>query len=204
MTIPTFPTLSGLEYPVKRSPLWSSIPQQAISGVKTVLQLFTYPLYKWSLSFSYLGSAGSNTDWQTLLGFFNSVAGTALPFHFNDPDDNSVANQSLGVGNGTQTQFIFVRALGGFVEPIQDVTQASVTVYNAGTPTVAFTYLTDPNWGFTYGVQFTVAPVAGHAITATFNYNWPCRFSADSLDFENFLFRFWNLKKVELEGMKVI
>ena len=206
MAIPTFPTLVGLTWPVKRGPQWLSIKQEPISGIDTVLQLYTYPRWQWELSFSYLGSGGGNTDWQTLVGFFNKVAGSALPFHFTDAIDNSATGQALGTGNGTQTQFNFVRPLGGFVEPIQDATQSSVTVYNNGTPVSgsAYTFLTDPNWGFTYGIQFNSAPANTHVITADFTYNWPCRFTADLADFDNFMFNFWELKQLTLKQIKTI
>lgn len=207
MTVPAFPTLIGLAYPVLRSPMFSTIPQKAISGKETRLQLWTYPRYKFEASFDYLGSAaGVNTDWQTLLGFWNSVAGSALPFHWNDPDDNAITAQSLGVGNASQTIFNFIRSLGGFVEPIQDVTPGSVTIYLNGvsqSPS-SYTLLTDPNWGLTYAVQFNSAPGAGVAVTATFNYNWPCRFEADEAQFSNFMFRFWELKKLSFQSVKVL
>ena len=77
MTVPTFPSLIGLSFPVQRTPTWRSIKQEAISGKETRLQMWTYPRYKYEISIDYLGSgaAGQNQDWQALLGFFNSVAG---------------------------------------------------------------------------------------------------------------------------------
>lgn len=209
MTIPVFPTLSGLAYPVKRTAVWSSIKQQAVSGKSTVLALFTYPLWRWELSFSALGSgakflAGTNNDFQTLVGFFNSAAGQALPFHYQDDFDKSVTGQGLGTGDGTTRNFNFVRALGGFVEPTQDVTQSGVVIYDNGTPTVAYTFLTDANWGFTYGINFNSAPTAGHVITADFNYRWPCQFTQDTTDFTEFLQNFWDCKKLAFESMKVV
>jgi len=206
VTIPTFPTLAGLTWPVQRTPQWNTINQKPVSGKDTRLALWTYPKYQYTLQFSYLGSSGSNTDWQTLMGFYNSVNGSALPFHFNDVNDNSATTQTLGTGNGTTTQFNFVRSLGGFIEPTQDVTQGSVTVYNNGTPVSgsAYTFLTDSNWGFTYGIQFNTAPVSGHAITATFTYNWPCRFDDDKQDFNQFLSNFWELKKCVFSSLKVV
>ena len=134
MTIPTFPTLVGLEWPVTKQPYWDTLVQKPISGKETRLQLWNYPRYQYTLSFSVLGSGAqvagtTNTDWNTLLGFFNQVGGSALPFHYYDSVDNSITNQALGTGNGTTTQFNFIRTLGGFIEPTQDVTQSSVQVF---------------------------------------------------------------------------
>lgn len=205
MTIPTFPSLIGLGFPIVRTPTWRSIKQEAISGKETRLQLWSYPRYKYEIAVDYLGSgsAGQNQDWQTLLGFFNGVAGSALPFHWLDANDNAAAAQGLGTGNGTATQFNFVRALGGFSEPVQDVLSVSqVTV--AGTPTTAYSLLADPNWGLVYGLQFASAPAAGAAVAASFTYAWPCRFDQDMAQLENFMANFWQLKKISFETMKVL
>ena len=208
MTIPTFPTLIGDAWPSPRTPMWSTIKQQSISGKKTRLQLWTYPLWTWVKSFEYLGSAaGQNTDWQTLVAFYNQVAGAALPFHYNDPLDNAVTLQSIGTGDGVTTQFNFVRTMvgasGNFTEPIQDVTAVS-QVTNAGTPTAAYTLITDPNWGLTYAINFNTAPTSGHALAASFTYNWPCQFNDDSAEFTQFLHNFWSLSKLSFQSMKVV
>ncbi len=173
-----------------------------------MLQLYTFALYKYNLTFSYLGSGTANQDWQTLLSFFRSVAGAALPFHFNDIYDNQVAGQLLGYGDGATRAFNFQRTLGTIAEPTQDVTQSSVTVRVA---TVAqspstYTFLTDPNWGFTYGIEFNSgsAPAASAPVTADFSYNWPCRFDEDSAEFSSFMLNFWELKRLSFTTMKVL
>lgn len=204
MTIQTFPSLVGLAWPVKKSPTWATVTQKSISGKETRLQLWTFPRYKIELNFDYLGSAGANTDWQTLVGFFNKVGGAATPFHFADAVDNAVANQSLGTGDGTTTQFNFIRPLGGFVEPVQDVTQASVAVKVNGSPTSAYTFVTDPNWGFTYALNFNSAPAVSAAITASFSYNWACRFDDDTAAFSNLMSNFWELQKLPMTTIKVV
>jgi uncharacterized protein (TIGR02217 family) len=207
--IPTFPSLIGLTYPVGRAPVWRTIKQAAISGKDTRVQLWTAPRYKYEISLSYLGSgaAGQNQDWQTLMGFWNGVAGDALPFHWTDPYDNTVANQPLGTGDGATTIFNFVRTLGGFVEPVQDVA-AVTSVKVGGTATTAYTLLTDPNWGFTYALQFATAPASGAALTWSGSYNWPCRFETgdrdNTLDLANLMFQFWELRKVGFATMKVV
>jgi uncharacterized protein (TIGR02217 family) len=200
VSIPTFPTLQGLAWPVGRNSKWNTINQKPISGKDTRLALWTYQRYNWTLVFNYL----SQSDWTTLESFFNSVNGSALPFHYNDPNDNSVTGGNLGTGDGTTTQFNFVRALGGNVTPVQDVTQSGVVIKVNGTPTGAYGFLTDANWGFTYGIQFSAAPASGAVITANFNYNWPCRFDDDELAFSEILSQIWELKKVSLTSMKVV
>jgi uncharacterized protein (TIGR02217 family) len=204
--IPTFPTLIGLTFPVKYSPSWRTIIQEAMSGKDTRVQLFTYPRYKYEIGVSYLGAGSNwraNADWSTLVGFFNSVGGAALPFHWNNPYDNAAVNQQLGLGDGSNKNFNFIRSLGGFLEPVQDVTAVSNVKVN-GVTTVAYTLLTDPNFGLTYGISLTSAPGAGQAVVASFTYNWCVQFDKDTADFENFLFTYWNLKKISFETKKVL
>jgi len=129
-TIPTFPTLKGLAWPVGRAPLQSTLKQKAISGKETRLQLYSFGLYKYELTFSYLGSGAQNQDWQLLMSFFQLVAGAALPFHFNDVYDNAIAGQVLGTGDGATRSFNFARTLSLITEPAQDVT-ADATILSA-------------------------------------------------------------------------
>jgi len=206
VAIPSFPGLLGLAFPVGRAPNWRTIKQEAISGKETRLQLWTYPRYKYEIPVAYLGANQQNQDWQTLSGFFNGVGGAALPWHWNDPYDKAVTNQALGNGNGVQTIFGFVRALGGFAEPVQDVTPSSVTISlnGAAQSPSSYTLLADPNWGLVYAVAFASAPASGVAVSWSGAYQWPCRFDEDSAQLSNVMFNFWELKKISFETVKVL
>lgn len=206
MTVPSFPFAPGgtqIAFPVDWTPTWRTIKQEAVSGKETRLQLWTFPKYKWEFPISRLRFNGS-ADYQTLVGFYNSLGGNALPFSFDWPFDDSIVTQQLGIGDGSTTTFNFIRAFGNFVEPTQNVTQASVHVFLNGTPTAAYTFVTDPNFGMTYALNFTVAPTLGVAITATFSYKWPCRFDDETLGFSNFLYNLFEAKKVTFTSQKII
>ena len=99
MAPPQYPTkfqLPGLEYPVKRSPMWSTLKQDAVDGARTRLQLWAAPLYKYELSYSALRSGSGLTELQTLLGFYNSVGGPAGVFGFFDENDwNPMLSQGI-------------------------------------------------------------------------------------------------------------
>ena len=45
-------------------------------------------------------------------------------------------------------------------------------------------------------VAFNTAPGSGLMITADFTYFFRCRFVDDRYDFENFMYRLWQLKKL--------
>jgi uncharacterized protein (TIGR02217 family) len=201
MTLPIFPALAGIAYPVRRTPRWSTLKQEAVSGKTTALQLWSYPAYRYELAYDLLRADSAHLEWQTLVGFFNLVGGAAQPFLFNDPDDGSAAGQSLGSGDGATTQFNLVRALGGFIEPVQAASAASLQLFIDGAATTAFSTLAFPN-GAVYGAQFSTPPAAGAAITASFAYSWLCRFDEDTAEFDKFASDFWELKKITFSTVK--
>jgi hypothetical protein len=119
MAYPSFPTLAGLEFPVKRSPLASSLRQKAISGRETFQPRWTTPLYKYEVSFALLRQAAAFAEWQLLLGFWNEVMfAPGGVFQFSDPNDGLASLQPLGTGDGATASFQLVRTLGGFTEPV--------------------------------------------------------------------------------------
>lgn len=125
MTLAAFPqNLVGLAYPVGRSPMWRTIPQRSVSGLETRLQLWTSPLYRYSAKFDVLRTTLG--DFQTVLGFINSVGGSAQVFTFTDPDDYTVTAQGFGVGDAVTIAWQLVRALGSFIEPVSIITSALI------------------------------------------------------------------------------
>lgn len=196
MTIPTFPSLPGLEWPVVRTRMGKTMVQEAISGKETRIQVWAYPKYKWSLSFSALRSSAAFEELQTLFGFINSLAGSVSPFYYQDTDDNAATAQSLGTGDGSTTVFQLVRAFGGFVEPVQSPAAiASVTL--AGTPTSSYTL---GNAGL---ITFASAPSPGAAIAWTGTFNWLCRLLNDNQAFSQDMATFYSAKGLEFQSIKL-
>ena len=196
-TGPVFPSLPGITYPVKRSPNWSAVKNDALSGKKTRFSLFSYPTYSYEVPFSFLRSDASNLEWQTLMGFINSLNGPVQLFGFIDPDDHTVSNQNFGVGDGATTgPFQLVRAMGGFTEPVF-LLNGAPTIKIAGTPTAAFTV---DGYG---AVTFNSAPANGAALTWTGSYYIPCRLDEDSTDVSKFLTTIWELKALKFSSEKL-
>lgn len=197
MPLPVFPTLTGISFPVTRSPMWSNLHQEAASGQDNPIGLWTFPKWKYQVPFDMLRSDNVNLEWQNLLNLYNAVNGTRLPFQFNDLDDNTVTDQLFGTGDGSTTAFALVRTMpgtAGFVEPVFAPTITNIK--DNGTPTVLYTLGTQ---GL---VTFNSAPVAGHTLTWTGTYNWLCRFDDDSIDLEKFANLFWEAKKITFTTIK--
>ncbi len=195
-----YPTLPGLTWSVTKSPMWKTRVQTSVRGRELRIRDQIYPRWKFQQIYSFL--AGSvrctpgYTEIQIMMDFFQSVQGSWDNWLFVDPTDNFVANQRLGVGDAAQTTFQLVRAFaGGFAEPIiapsswvikkDGVVQGSGFSVNTGNGVVTF----------------SSAPASGVVITADIHYYFRCRFTTDTLDFEEFAKNWWELKKVEFESV---
>ncbi|HLH50092.1 MAG TPA: DUF2460 domain-containing protein [Roseiarcus sp.] len=216
MSTQVFPTLAGLGWSVKRTPLWKTRKQESISGKRTTLADWSFPRWQWELTFDFLRQAGANqqvtsfagstySEFASLAGFFNARQGGFDSFLYTDPDDNtSPTDQPIGTGDGTTTTFQLVRAFGGFVEPILAPSAITNVKVNGVVKTLGTDYAVS-TWGgsSTPGViTFTAAPAASAAITATFTFNFPCQFDDDSLTFEKFMAALYQAKSVKFSSLK--
>lgn len=205
----TFPTLPGLAFPVKKTPVFQTIEHFSVQGGSTTQSPQPYARYKFDLPFEFLRADNVLQELQTLMGFYQVCNGKASPFHFLDPDDNTVLAQTLGVGDGVTTDFPFLRTLGGgVVDQIQDVTAAGLNVYvNAALKVLVTDYsiLATSQYATNYGVRFVAPPPAGQLIAADFSFQWLCRFDEDALEFSKFSYLngsgLWESKSVKFTSV---
>lgn len=206
MSTAVLPSLVGLGFPVKRTAMWSNIVQAASSGKEVRIAQWTFPKYKWTLLYNVLRSNMGWTELQTLLGFFNQRQGMFDSFLYRDADDNSVVNQTIGVGDGVTTVFQMARAFGNAVEPVLAVdTTYPCLIYINGT--LLTSGVSVNLWGTSDvngpgAVIFATPPASGAVITATFNYLYPVRMSADNMDFEMFLSGYYKAGNFSFESIK--
>lgn len=202
MSTQVFPSLPGLGFTWIRRPVWSTLKQRSVSGKRSALALWSYPLYEWELTYEFIRSSAGFPEWQQLQAFFNARSGAFDTFLLTDPDDNSVTDQAIGTGDGVVTDFQLVRTLGGYVEPI--LAPNLITNIKAAGVTVNPADYTVNNWGTTTPglVVFDSPPANGAALTATYSYYFPVEFVDDSLDFEKFMNQLWELQGVNLRSIK--
>jgi len=202
MSTAAFPTLMGLGWNVKRSPEWSSRVQTAVSGKETRIALWSYPRWHWDLTFDFLRSDAVNAEFQALAGFFNARQGQFDSFLYTDADDNSVMGQAIGTGDGATLAFPMARSFGGFTEPM--LAPATVWAVYLGGVAQSVGSWSVSTWGSTTPgiLTFVTAPGAGVAIAADFSFAFPCRFEADTLDFEKFMNQIWSGKSVKFISVK--
>lgn len=195
MSNAVLPALVGLNYPVIKTPQWSTKVQTTVSGKETRLNLWSYPIWKYTLGYDVLRSDSVNLELQQLIAFYNARSGSYDDWLFNDPDDNTVTNQSFGTGDGTTTAFQLQRAYGGYVEPVRGINAISSVKVN-GTTTAAYSV------SATGLLTFTTAPAAGAALTWSGTYYWRVRFMDDQIDVNKFADQFWELKALKFTSCK--
>jgi uncharacterized protein (TIGR02217 family) len=201
MSLAVFPALTGLEYPVVRTPIFRTLTQETASGMETRAALMLYPRWRWTLSFNFLRD-DANDEFRTLLGFFLARQGSFDAFAFEDTDDNAVTAQPLGQGDGTNRSFQLVRSLGGYTEPLLAPKGGATDVVVK----VGGVALTASDWSYSTAtpgmVVLNAAPGHGVGVTADINYYWPVRFLADQYDFAKFMNRLWEQKKLDFISVK--
>lgn len=202
MTLRLFPALPGIVYPVKKTPNWSTDVQTSVSGKKTTLQHWSYPIYTFEVAYEFLRSDTAWGEYQDLLAFFNLAGGQASLFRFDDVMDNTVTAQGFGAGDGATTAFQLVRAIGGlhfsWVDPVFYPVTAAIYV-NGVLKTVG----TDYSISTTGLVTFVTPPAAGLPLTWTGTFQWLVRFGDDSSTFEQFTYNLFENKKILLSSEKI-
>jgi uncharacterized protein (TIGR02217 family) len=193
MTVPTFPTLPGLAYPVARKPMWRTDREESFSGIDTTYPTRSVPKWNYELQFSVLRSSTALPEWQQLASFFNSLQGANNLFKYVDPMDSAVTDQPFGTGDGVTTAFQLVRTGppggGTFTEPVY----APVTITNvkvAGTPTGAYAL------GATGIITFSAPPANGAQLLWTGTYAFLCYFDKDEMAFTQITYNLFDLQKI--------
>lgn len=204
MTIPTFPVLPLVAYPVQRTLLTSTAKEEAISGQTFRYAMRSRPKWQWQLSFEGLREnfGGVTGEWTTLNAFLLSILGPANPFYYLDQIDNSATAAQFGTGDSVTTTFQLGRTLGTFFEPLYGSFGGSI-VSNAlsGNPTiyingVAKTFGTDYTISSTGLVTFVSAPGTGLAITWTGKFTFLCEIDDDNFAASLFMSGLYEAKRL--------
>ncbi|HEY3615605.1 MAG TPA: DUF2460 domain-containing protein [Candidatus Sulfotelmatobacter sp.] len=197
-----FPVLPGLTWSVTKSPKFATRIQTSISGreVRVIDQI--YPIWTWQLIYSFLRDHNDQSygpalgagydELRTLAGFFLRQQGSFQTFLYQDPTDTIVTNQVIGTGDGTTAAFQLVRTFGGFTEPITQPFAIAIFVNGVVAPYTQ---------GLYGAITMSSVPNPGAVVTANFSYTFPVRFTTDMLDFENFMFQLWELKKLAFQSV---
>lgn len=125
-------------------------------------------------------------DMAALIAFFEARRGRLYGFRFKDFADFkscapsgtvSAGDQALGVGDGVRTVFPLIKAYGDVARSIVKPVEGTVRVAVGGVETSGFAV--DAATG---AVSLAVAPAAGAAVTAGFQFDTPVRFDTDRIE----------------------
>lgn len=192
-----FPTLPGLDWDVSKTPEFYTITKTSPTGLDVSAVLAAYPRWHFSLSYAFLRDDGTTTgELQQLVGFFLQRYGNVDDFLYLDPSDNTATNQVISIGDGVTKQFQLCRNYGGFVEPVYGVV--------SGTPKIAVdgVLTTDISISSKGLVTFNTAPAVNAVISWSGKYYYRVKFNDTSTEFNNFLYKLWEAKKVEFTSVK--
>lgn len=209
MTLPVYPTLKGLAYPVKWTPSFVNMPTQTTSdGSDIDLGLADYPLHDFELSYDFLRDYSGLTEFKTLVGFVLQNGGTKGRFLFSHPDDNIVVGQGVGTGDGTTTTFTLVRSFGagGFagIEPVgmADLTTTFNVKVNGVLKTLGTDYTVDQTTGAANTITFASAPASSAAITVDMSYRYYCKLLSNAQEFDKVWATLWANSKIVLHSCR--
>lgn len=199
MSNDVFPALPGLKWGVTRTPVWSTKVQTSASGRELRANYWSYPVWRYSLSYEVLRAHAAYQELQRLVGFFNARRGQFDTFLYDDPTDNAATDQPLGVVRAGVNQYKLVRTYGGWVEPVHAPKPGIVLKANGAVLTPGTQYTMGDNGVITLSGGASI----GQALTWTGGFYWRCRFIQDQTDFEHFLQRLWSARRVEFQTVKV-
>lgn len=186
MSYPVLTDIVSIKFPYKRKPLFRTMQNTFESSAIQTIALRSFPLYRFEFKVS------SNADnIERFNNFYNAMLGGCYPFLFRDFYDNKAVNQSLGIGDGTQTQFQLKKR---YEYPYNSTQTAYYTLdkkyIKEGGVSVKVGGITVENYTVNYetGIITFNAPPTG-AVTADFEFFYKVRFDEES----TYLERDWHL-----------
>ncbi|HFA9801276.1 TPA: DUF2460 domain-containing protein, partial [Neisseria gonorrhoeae] len=189
----------GLKWGRKKTAVWSTGTQKSASGREFRTAYYTYPQWRFSLSFEVLRTKASVNELEKLAGFFNARKGSFESFLYEDPADNAVTDQPVGNTVQGVARYQLVRSMGGFIEPVSAVKERPA-VKVGGT---ALAYGRDYTVTDKGVLVFNTPQPPGRPITWTGGFYFRVRFTSDTVDFENVLGSLWAAKKIEFTSVKL-
>jgi uncharacterized protein (TIGR02217 family) len=206
------PDLPGITLKVVRAPVWNTAIQQALSGKESRIGYQQYLMLEWTLIYEFLRDAQTESEFRTLVSFFNQHNGKFDSFLFSDPWFNAVTAQEFAVADGTTTSYqvtaLYTNSSGtyagiGSPEIIQNF-QGTPNIYVAG---VLQTITTDYTLNGSGIVTFTSGhiPTSGAVLSWTGSFYYRVRFDDDTLEFEQLedIVNVWQIEKLKLRQIKL-
>ncbi|OYW50734.1 MAG: hypothetical protein B7Z34_02605 [Novosphingobium sp. 12-62-10] len=178
----------------RKTPVWSTDVKVSVSGKERRRALWSYPVWRYSVSYGVLRAEPAAPDLDRLFAFFCTMQGQSGEFLYLDRGDNTARDQHFGTGDGTETEFQVSRTIGAggisYTEP--------VLAFN-GTPEVkvngTITAVTTTERG---KVEFATAPADGAVLTWSGSFF----FEIDEMDIRQLMAGLWEGSGVDFRTVK--
>jgi len=200
MSTEIFPLGNALSWstPIPIAPVFDTKIAQSISGREKRAAMRLWPIWEITLNWDVLRAGLDGVDdLQAIEAFYVARKGAWDDFLIDlqavtgRHTDGYADDLSIATGDGRTTVFPLIRpvtrdpSVWVFGSDLSSVrVNGSATVYSHTAPNI---------------VTFAVAPAAGAPITASYRYYLPCRFSDDTVTFEQFSATMWQLHEVKLQ-----
>lgn len=195
-----FPTFQGWSWGKTITPEWSTTIYESDSGKETRIQHWKYPRYRIVLKYNFLTDNTTpgfleKGEIERLQGFFNAVGGSFDDFLYLNDTENSVENQTFGVGDGQTKIFQLVRNHPYWAEPINGIVEPP-KIFIDGIETTEFSV-------DSYGVvTFNEPPEAKSVLSWTGKYYFRVRFDEDSIELSRTWDGLWEGIEVSMVTVK--
>ena len=196
---PRFPT--GISYGSSGGPQFRVEIRGSSSGREKRNLLWQDPRRSYDAGKQFLTDAQRTT----LITFFHLVRGPLIGFRYKDEFDYSVTDEPFGSGDDAEVDFQLIKTYDDVLAPsgaeyvrtIAKPVSGSVTIYDDGSPVDPGDYTLDTTTGI---VTFDTAPVTGHALTWTGEFDVPVRFDVDVQDLSQPVFdqAEWQVPLIEI------
>ena len=198
MSNAVFPILAGLQWNIKKTPIFNTIVQRSASLAELRGSFTSAPVYVYQLSYDVLRDTVAYNELKTLMGFFETRDGSFDSFLYADPDDSSAVVAPFGTGDGVTVAFQLTRPYGDATQPVTNLAGNASIYANAVLQTSNYSV---SNLAV---VTFNTAPAANVPLTWSGSYYYRCRFgdlsTYDALDFNQFMHQLWEAKTVVFTG----
>jgi hypothetical protein len=132
------------------------------------------------------------------MAFYNQLGGAGQDFLYADPlfEDNAIAKQKFGTGDGEKNSFRLTRQYGNYIEPVFGIANKP-RIYVNDSETTAFT------WDKNGLIIFDSAPSNGAVLRWTGRWFYRCHFKDDEAEFQQIFMGGWDLEELVLESIKL-
>lgn len=211
-------SLPGIKWDRARQIGFKTSIYEALSGAERRIRHRSTPKRRIELGYEVLREQGAFAELQTLASFFESLDGSFQSFLFHDPYDGYAINVQFGIGNGSDTDFQLSRPMGSTSSVVHNP-EAGFSLGRTWFPTlgdaIAFWPYSSPwpqpdeldgvaadalGWTLLPNgiVRFTTPPPAGKKLLWTGRFFHRARFDGDNFDYNEFLHRLFNLRRLAL------